>query len=155
MRKAIIQRLAADPAIEAIVGDRVYGRHGIDGGISRDTTPEAWDADGDLLPSLVVQMETRTTRPDRMGRDVIPAIQVIAIYAVAQHGYDRQEAALRACLASLHNLRGLQPIDDTHMRCAEIRWSEDTGGLLDPALQVPMLASRFAATVTLAINPGA
>lgn len=150
-----MQRLAADLNVQAVVADRVYGRQGPYGGISRDYTPEAWNADGDLQPSLVVQMETRTTRAQPMGRDLIAATQVIAIFAFAQHGYAQQETALRACLASLHNLRGLVPVDDTHMRCAEIRWSEDTGALLDPALEVPILASRFAATVTLAINPGA
>lgn len=152
MRAAIVQRLSTDPAVTAIVGPRVYERQGVYGGVSRDLTPEAFNDDGDLLACLVVQMETRTVRPDRPGRDAIAANQVIAVFALAQHRYEQQEAALRAVTASLDGLRGLTPLKDTHVRCVEIRWSEDTGALLDPALQVPMLASRFVAAITF--RPG-
>lgn len=149
-----MQLLAADAGVQSTCGARIYGRQGVYGGISREYTPEAFDADGDLLPSLVVQLETRTTRAQSLSRDLIVATQVIAVFALAQHGYGAQETALRAVLAALHNRRGLEPVADP-MRCAEITWTEDTGALLDPALEVPMLASRFAAAVTLSINPGA
>lgn len=152
MRRAIVERLRADAAVQAVVAGRVYQRQGPYGGVSRDYTPDAFGPDGDLLPSLVVRMETRTVRPDRPGRDAIAANHVVAVFAVAQHGYQAQEDALRAVIACLDGLRGLQPLDDLHVRCAEIRWSEDTGALLDPALQVPMLASRFVAATTF--RPG-
>lgn len=152
MRAAIVKRLRDDAAVQGIVGTRVFERQGPYGGVSRDETPEAFTPDGDLLPSLVVQMEVRSVRPDRPGRSAIAANQIIAVFAVAQRGYTQQEDALRAVTAALDGLRGLRPLRDTHVRCAEIRWSEDTGALLDPALEVPMLASRFVAATTF--TPG-
>lgn len=150
-----MQRLRADEGVQAVVGPRVYERQGPYGGVAKEIAPEAFDADGDLLPSLVVQMETRTTRAQSLGRDRIAATQTIAVFAVAERGYEAQEQALRAVLACLHNLRGLRPVHDTHMAVAEIQWAEDTGALIDEALGVPMLASRFAAAITQTINPGA
>lgn len=153
MRAAIVQLLRQTPAVTNVVADRIFERQGPYGGVSRDQTPDAFGPDGDLLPSLVVQMETRTVRTDRPGRDAIAATQTIAVFAMSQFGYTAQEDALRAVLSTLDGLRGLRPLDDTHVACAEIRWVEDTGALLDPALEVPLLASRYAAVLTVRKEP--
>lgn len=153
MRPAVIAALAADPAVAGIVGARVYGREGFTGGVSVEGTPEAFTADGDLLPSLVVWLELRRAIPG--GGDAggfLPAQQTIAVAALHQGpGYAELRALQRAVKRRLHGAQHRPgerlEAEDEPVRWTDIRWSDDSAELLDPELQVPMLIARFAAVI--------
>jgi len=148
MRERIVQELLADPDVAAIVGTRVYGRSYLLGSVSQDATPDAFDGDGDLLATLVVVLEARTSRDAAGGSpDALVATQGVAVWALHQRDYAVVKAALRAVRARLHRARGLQPVLETELGWSQTVWTDTTPETLDPALQVPAMASRFACTV--------
>lgn len=146
MRQAIVNALLEDAGAAAIVGARVYGAQGALGGISRDLTPEAFSADLDLLPSIVVRMETRSARPDRLGRGVIAASQIIALWCYEQSGYDLIASVIRAAKQLLHFNASLRPVADP-VNWTETRWTDDTPEQVDGALGVPVRVSRYQAVI--------
>lgn len=149
MRQAVIEALADDPAVAAVVGHRIYGREGPYGGVSRDRTPEAFTPDGDLLPSLVVVLEGRrsTERTNALGPETLPAEQTIAVWALQHEGYDQIKTLIRAVRWRLHRDRLLRPVTDP-VRWVQTLWSDDSPETLDAALGVPAMVSRFRAVIT-------
>lgn len=143
--------LLADPDVAAIVDGRVYGRSYLLGAVSEETTPEAFsDPDRDLLTSLVVVLEARvaTDRRDAGSADTLTATQNVAVWALDQRDYGRVKDALRAVRRRLHRARDLQPLEEEGVRWAMTVWTDTTPETLDPALQVPAMAARFACTIT-------
>lgn len=148
MRQAIVDHLRANQGVTDLVGQRVYVGRGPFGGISKTTTPEAFNADGDLLTSLVVRLETRDAIPGRpMGADALPATQIIALWVYDQHSYDAIFDVVRACKRALHRVQ-LAPVHD-HVAWTETVWSGDGAEQLDGAFEppVPVVATRYTATV--------
>lgn len=151
MRAAIVAALLADATVAALVGERVYVRRGEYGGVSREATAEAFTDDGALLPSLVVWLETRrnTASADRQGRDTLTAAQGIAVGCMADDGYELVDQLVRAVRGVLHHPSPrLLPLEDA-IGWADTRWDSDSGDLIDPALQKPIVVSRYVATVTI------
>lgn len=145
MLPAIRMRLLADPAVTALVEDRVYERVARAGALSLDEQPEAFTADGDLLLSLVVLMGNRRALP-ASTRDALHSEQTFDVVAMQQRGFTELRLVLRAVKASLHR-RPLTPVDEP-VRWADTRWSEESPDTIDPALQRPMRWARFTATLT-------
>lgn len=155
MREAIIARLLADQAVAAIAGTRIFGCEGQYGGLSQEETPQAFNVDGDVLPSLVVQLETWAPRAGRQSQTVLEATYTVAVFAVEHHGRAHTRAVSQAVKASLHRLRGLAPMHDTHLNLVEITSAGGIPETLDPALGCPMTVTRFAvATTERLIAPG-
>ena len=151
MRAAVIARLLGTPAVTAIAGQRVYGRQGPYGGVSKEATPEAFTADGDLLPSVVVWLEGRANgaERDRQGRDTLTARQTIAVGLLEQEGYGHVGQLRRAVKAALHQAQPrLEALEEDGIKWADTAWAEDSPELIDPALEVPILIVRFVAVIT-------
>lgn len=147
MRQAIINALKADPDVTAIVGQRVYGRQGILGGLSVDKTPEAFDQDGRIMPSVVVVLEAAVIRTDMGGSTLIAATQTVQIWVAC--GYERYtdiKAVLKATRPLLHGKR-LVPVEDP-IGWTDTRWASTSPELYDETLKVPTMFSRFDITYT-------
>jgi hypothetical protein len=142
IREAVRDMLAADAGVAAITGPRVYVRRGPYGGISNDETPEAFTADGDLRPSLVVVEEVRTRAQDVSGGSPteIYGAQVVAVYAYQHEGYDHIDALIKACKRLLNNRRGVPIAPDIWI---DSDWSSDGPDQVDPALGRPVRVVRF------------
>jgi hypothetical protein len=90
-------RMVADSTLMAILDGGVYaaGETGING-ITRETAPGAFDANGYLEPAALVRQ--RGNVPDGNVRDgmaqVTSAIQVVEIYVYQDSGYDQIDLAL-------------------------------------------------------------
>jgi hypothetical protein len=147
MRQAVINALKADPDVIAIVGSRVYGRQGLLGGISVDATPEAFDTDGRLMPSLTVVLEAAVRRDDMGGSNLIAATQTVQVWALCGYGrYTDIKAALKATRPLLHGKR-FTPVEDP-IRWADTRWASTSPELYDESLRAPTMFSRFDITYT-------
>ena len=147
MRQAIIDALKADPDVVALVGSRVYGRQGILGGLSRDKTPEAFDTDGRLMPSVVVVLEAAVIRTDMGGSTLIAGTQTVQIWVAC--GYERYsdiKAVLKATRPILHGKR-LTPVE-YQIGWTDTRWASTSPELYDESLKVPTMFSRFDITYT-------
>jgi hypothetical protein len=147
MRQAIIDALKADAAVTAIVGQRVYGRQGILGGLSRDKTPEAFDTDGRLMPSITVVLEAAVIRTDMGGSTLITGTQTVQIWVAC--GYERYtdiKAVLKAIRPILHGKR-FTPVED-QIGWTDTRWASTSPELYDETLRVPTMFSRFDITYT-------
>ena len=138
--------LLATPDVANLVGTRIYVRRGAWGGLSRELTPEAYSGDDELLPSIVVTLEARTTAPGRggFGPDALVATQTIALWCYAQSGYDVIDQMVRAAKRRLNRARDLEPVSDP-VHWIETTWAADTGDVVDPVLDVPLVASRYSA----------
>jgi len=146
MRAAVQAALAGDAAIAAVVGARVYVRDSNEGAVSKLWTPEAFDAEGDVLPTLAVTIET-ARRDDAAGGDrhKINALVTIAVWAYQQRGYDQIKLALRSAKRLLHR-RPLTPVADP-WRWLDTYWSDDSAELIDPELGASLMVSRYDAVV--------
>ncbi len=152
MRQAVIDHLRRSSDLVEIVGNRIYGRQGLLGGISRDQTPEAFDADGRLQPSLVVVLESRVTREARDSLGVISATQTMQVWCLSAYGYEPIKQALRLVRAELHRTANrsvrLIPVDEEGVAWTDTVWASTSPELHDADLQVPTMFSRFDATIT-------
>lgn len=143
MRQAVINRLAADPAIDALVDGRIYGQIGDRGGISRNLTPEAFTVDGDLLLSLVVRMGVRVNDSERHpislpGLHSRQSVFVEALCGVGVNPYDGIDQALRAVRRRLCLWEFPKPVNESQVKA----WPETTFNhfgqpYIDEALQCP------------------
>lgn len=152
MREAIIQALRATNAVTDVTGNRIYGRQGLLGGISRDKTPEAFDESGRLMTSLTVNLESRVSREGRDGIGVISATQTFQVWAVSDYGYGEIKQALTAVRQVLHRhaKRGvhLTPVEETTVRWTDTNWASTSPELYDEPLRAPTMFMRFDATIT-------
>lgn len=82
MRAAIINALLADPDVAAVVGTRVFPMQGREMVISEKATPEAFDADGVVRPSLVVAMANTSAMEDPLGAEHLVMEQLFQVWAV-------------------------------------------------------------------------
>lgn len=90
-------RMVADSTLMAILGGGVFTAGTVgDLGVTRETTPAAFDTSGYLKPSALVRQ--RGNVPDGNVRDgmaqVTSAIQVVEIYMYQDSGYDQIDLAL-------------------------------------------------------------
>ncbi len=151
MRRAIIERLKETPAVTAVVGQRVYGRQGLLGGVSRDLTPEAFNEDEQVMTSLVVVLESRVVRTDGDSRESIGSTQTFQVWAVGVD-YPQIKQALHAARAALHRSteRGapLRAVEEPDVKWTDTRWASTSPELHDEALRAPTMFMRFDATIT-------
>jgi hypothetical protein len=152
VREAVIAALKADAGVAAVVGTRVLGRDFASwaaGALSPETTPEAFDADGELAATLVVVLEGRVADDTRRPSDPdhLPGRQVIAVWALAR-SFAEVKAALRAVKRVLG--RGVaarfEAVNDP-VRWTATHWTGDSAELTDQALNVPAMVARFNAII--------
>lgn len=147
MRQAVVNALLSATDVTGIVGTRVYGRQGLIGVISRDTTPEAFDADGRLMPTISVNLESAVIRGEATTSDTIAATQTLQVWVACAYGYTEIKAALKAVRRVLHR-HTFTPVDDDTIRWSGTRWASTSPELWDEALREPTMFSRFDITYT-------
>ncbi len=133
MREEIKAYLSADAELSAIVTGGVHA--GLE--ITRQLTPGAFDGNNELLPCILVR--DGNLSPDGPHHD--GAREYISIFIYQKVGFDAIDLARKRVYALLH--RQTAAIAGVW----EIRHSNDTPVLDDPALRCNMALSEFAITV--------
>jgi hypothetical protein len=129
MRDTLKGLLEADATLGALLTGGIHT-----GEISRQATPEAFDAHGEVLPCALVKVEAETpTGPYRMS-----ARQFVLVYLFQQHDTTAIDSALDRIFTLLH---GAKPEG-----AWECRWVGDVRDIEDGALRCQMALSRFQVT---------
>jgi hypothetical protein len=131
MRDAVRNFLAADAPLTASLPGGIYAG----GEIGRQSTPTAFDANGELRPCALVALETETP----VGPYPNSGRQFFTVNFYAFSGYAAIDAALARTFALLNRSQVGGP------GVWEIQHVEDSGDLEDPGLLCSLRYSRWAA----------
>lgn len=135
LRQAVKAELEADVTLMATLTGGVYDRRGI----SRTSTPDAYDARGELEPCAVVVLEAATPigpHPDyRMER----VFFVVYLYEEEGNAYAGIDVAKQRVKALLHQQR----VTTTPDTVWEIRHADSLGDAYDEVLKAEMSFERF------------
>jgi hypothetical protein len=137
MRDAIATLLSADATLLALLTGGIYGDADE---ISRQGTPAAFDADGELRPCLLITDSTLT--PDASA---IPgaARHVLRLFFYQPAGV----AVIAAARARVYALLYRQRVTVSALRVIELSPIGDTLGQRDDALNCPLELSRWEAAL--------
>lgn len=145
MIAAIYDLLRADSAFMAPL---TGGLHNADtvGEISRQSTPDAFDADGRLRPCGLVVAGTAAT--DKSFNRIISraARQYVRLFLYQRGGRDQIYVARNRAFALLHQRQDLA-LPEGFGRCSELFWLDDVLDQIDVALNTPIIVSRYQATL--------
>lgn len=134
MRDTIYTALAGDGTLLATLTGGVH----VDT-ISRQRTPAAFDANGELLPCALVRIESDVQHGPYTGAAALSGRTYVLVYAYQRRGYDAIDAALDRVRALLHRAKlGTGTWD--------IVWGDDSADLEDQALNCAMRTSRYVVT---------
>lgn len=136
MIDAILAALQADSTLTTTLTGGLYRAKEI----SRQETPNAYDANGELLPCALVKQETATPWGPIYDSGRIYA----TVWFYDRDGYTAIEAARKRVYTLLHRAK-LTPVDGSGNY--DIRHSGDVLDQEDPVLSVPMAMSRYVCTV--------
>ncbi len=135
MREAIRDALATDPTLQALLTGGVYAVREI----TRQATPDAFDANGEVLPCALVARESDTASGPYAEAGALSSQMFVAIYFYQRSGHDIIDAAQERAAAVLHR----QKLDDGVW---EIVWSDDVTDQEDDGLGCSMGMSRYQVT---------
>lgn len=132
---AMVAALQGDATLTGVLTGGIYDGLAV-GEVSRQATPAAYDAFGELLPCALVMPESATPAGPlpNGGREFV------MVWLYAQHDYAAIETARQRVYALLHRVK----VGDGVF---EVRHANDVLGAQVQALGLPMIASRFVATV--------
>lgn len=136
MREAIYSLLKDDPALRATLTGGLY----VSTEISRQTTPDAFDDDRELLPCALLKLETET--PWGPFRDSARLYFTVLFYQRA--GVEAIEAARQRVYELLHR-QAVSPSGGGG--CWEVAHAGDVLDAEDQALECSLATSRYVATV--------
>lgn len=139
MRTAIYNLLSADAALMATLTGGLHNAGEV-GEISRQTTPEAFDANGEILPCGLLKLESTT--PWGVYDDSARLYLTLMLYQ--RVGSDTIDVARRR-IFTLLNKQVIRPVDDG--ACWEVAHAGDTLDAEDQALGCSLAVSRFVATI--------
>jgi hypothetical protein len=129
LRSALLDVLEDDATLTATLTGGVYG----EAEISRQGTPGAFDANGEVLPCALLTMEAE----DPAGPFPTSSRAFVTVYFYARAGYSAIDAALARVYALLHRQR----VSDEGVW--DIRHAGDVRDQRDPALDCAMSMSRY------------
>lgn len=132
VRSAILAVLTGDATLMATLTGGAYGEPEI----SRQATPAAFDANGEVEPCALLTMEAE----DPAGPFGTSSRAFVAVYFYARDGYSAIDTALARVYALLHRQR----VSDEGVW--EIRHAGDVRDQQDPALGCAMSMSRYQVT---------
>jgi len=135
MRDTIQAALAADTTLATTLPGGVHAGTGI----SRQRTPDAFDAHGELRPCALVRIETTTQYGPYTGTGALSARTYVLVYVYQRQGYASIDPALARIRALLHKTR-------LGTGTFEIVWADDSDDLEDEGLACAMRFSRYVAT---------
>jgi hypothetical protein len=141
MRDAIYDLLSADATFVGILGGRLYQAREV-GEISRQTTPGAFDANGEIRPCALLRFgATVPLAPHPHG-----ARQFFELYFYERQGYAHIEAARERAYVLLQQAK-LTPGTGASWGCWEVHHTDDVGDGRDGALGCSLAVSRYEAIV--------
>lgn len=129
MRSQMRDYLAADATLTGLLSGGIHTAMEI----SRQETPGAFDANSEVLPCILVRLETTTPA----GVHAEAARIFVRLFFYQQRGTDRIDAAMARCFALLDRQR----LDG----CWEIQHADDLYDLHDPGLNCSLAVSRYMA----------
>jgi hypothetical protein len=132
MRTELLSLLTGDATLTALLTGGVYDGVEVDH-ISRTTTPDAFDADSELLPCLLV----RLSGEEPFGIYPLGSQVAITLYLYQLFGSAVIDQARERCFRLLHRV---------YLPGVRGWWVEHTGDLLgqwDAALDCPLIVSRY------------
>ena len=129
LRSAVLAVLTGDTTLMATLTGGVYGETEI----SRQETPDAFDANGEIEPCALLTMEAE----DPTGPFETSSRAFVAVYFYARSGYSAIDTALARVYALLHRQRV------SGESVWEIRHAGDVRDQRDPALDCAMSMSRY------------
>lgn len=132
MRDTIRAYLAADTTLMATLTGGLYAG----GEIDRQETPDAFDANMEILPCGLVALETQV--PSGPYLDGMRLFFTVTCWQ--RSGYSSIDAALDEVFARLHDSK----IGETSALWT-VRHAEDSADLEDPGLKCPMKFARYEA----------
>lgn len=134
MRAVILSTLQADAALMAALSGGIYDAAAVDY-ISRQATPAAFDASGELRPCGLLRISTDVaTGPVRTG-----ARLSFSMYLTQRRGTAQIETARQRAYALLHRVR-LSPASGGAW---EIAHADDVLDARDDALDAALIVSRY------------
>lgn len=144
MIEAVLETLQGDAALASLLPGGVHG--GME--ISRQATPDAFDAFREIRPCALVKATVRTP----WGPYDHSARLYFVIYLYQQRGNETISQAAQRIYELLHRQKLTPALGDAADGCWEIVHADDALGLEDPALGLPMATSRYVATMLRAIE---
>jgi hypothetical protein len=135
MRDAIYGLLSGDATLMATLTGGLHTKTEI----SRQDTPAAFDANGEILPCALLKFETQTP----WGPFAHGSRLYFSLLLYQRAGYEAIEAARQRVYALLHR----QKVTPATGGCWEIRHSSDVTDVEDGALGCSLAVGRFTATV--------
>ena len=129
MRDAIVALVEADGRLAGLLSGGVHT-----GEISRQSTPDAFDANGELLPCALVRIEGEAP----VGPYQNSTQQFIVVTLYQQSGTDIIDTAVTQLFSLLHRVKLAWTW--------ECRWVGDVRDIEDEALRCSMTLSRFQIT---------
>ena len=135
MIAVIVATLAADSALMASLPGGVHNA-ALVGVISRQTTPTAFDANGELRPCALVQ--GRTTSP--AGGRIDAEITTVAIYLYQRSITTAIDAARVRIKTLLHRVRLAPPVG---VGAWELSYADDALNRYDPALRAQLHVTTY------------
>jgi hypothetical protein len=141
MRDAIYDLLSADITFLDLLPGGLYQARDV-GEISRQTTPDAFDANGEILPCALIRFGVTTPA----GPHVHGARQHFALYFYERAGWEHIDAARERAYVLLH-MQALVPGAGDSWGCWEIHHADDVGDGRDTALGCSLAVSRYEAIV--------
>ena len=134
VRDTIKAVLEADTELVATLTGGVYTET-----ISRQRTPDAFDAHGEIQPCALIRVERDAQHGPFTGTDALSARTYVVVYAYQLAGYSSIDTALNRVRVLLHRSRlGAGTWD--------ISWADDSADLEDEGLRCAMRFSRYVVT---------
>jgi hypothetical protein len=138
MRDAIYALLSGDATLMATLTGGLHKAAEV-GEISRQTTPAAFDANGEIQPCGLLRFGSISP----MGPYVHSARLIIALYFYEPKGYQNVDAARERAYVLLHRAKVTPAVG----ACWEIRHTDDVPDGRDSALECSLAISRFEAVI--------
>lgn len=133
IRETVKTVLGADATLAGLLTGGVWSN---EGEISREETPGAFDANGELLPCALVKVESET----QYGPLNTSSRLYLVIYFYQRRGY----TAIEAAIERVYNLLNMQKLGIDQVW--EIRHADDMPNLQDQALDCSLAMSRYMVT---------
>ncbi len=138
MRDAIYSLLSQDQELMTLLTGELHQALEV-GLISRQNTPDAFDANGEIQPCGLLRYSVSTPVDPYPGATRV----YFGILLYERHGYSAIDLARRRIRQLLHKVK-LTPVDPAQ-RCWEIQHADDVMDTRDLALNCSMMASRYVA----------
>lgn len=135
MRDAIRDYLAADGTLSGLLTGGIYAVPEI----TRQDTPDAFDANGEIEPCALVKPETEATFGPYEEAGAISARLYVVVFFYQRTGYDVVDQALARTRVLLHK-------EKLESGVWEISWADDVLDQEDEALNCSLGISRYVVT---------